>query len=125
VINSTVIIRLSSPGKDVTESSVEESSNDCKCKNVPHEFVQFYTHCIVGKRLTPLVIMGKASVLTLGQRGPDVRQEVPMSTPKPFAQFIAICTFHRIMWWSPDALRDPLVIVQFHPHLRSSIATTI
>jgi hypothetical protein len=34
VINSTVIIRLSSPGKDVTESSVEESSNDCKCKNV-------------------------------------------------------------------------------------------
>ena len=27
--------------------------------------------------------MGKASVLTLGQRGPDARQEVPMSTPKP------------------------------------------
>jgi len=35
--------------------------------------------------------MGKASVLTLGQRGPDARQEGPMSTPKPFAQFIAIC----------------------------------
>src|SRR5215510_809898 len=34
VINSTVIIRLSSPGQDVTESSVEESSNDCKGKNV-------------------------------------------------------------------------------------------
>src|SRR5215467_1824865 len=32
VINSTVIIRLSSPGKDVTESSVEESSDDCKSK---------------------------------------------------------------------------------------------
>jgi hypothetical protein len=27
--------------------------------------------------------MGKASVLTLGQRGPDARQEVPMSIPKP------------------------------------------
>jgi hypothetical protein len=27
--------------------------------------------------------MGNASVLTLGQRGPDARQEVPMSTPKP------------------------------------------
>jgi hypothetical protein len=24
------------PGKDVTESSVEESSNDCKYKNVNH-----------------------------------------------------------------------------------------
>ena len=27
--------------------------------------------------------MGKASVLTLGQRGPDARQEVPMRIPKP------------------------------------------
>ena len=27
--------------------------------------------------------MGKASVLTRGQRGPDARQEVPMSTPEP------------------------------------------
>src|SRR5207249_5719022 len=36
VINSTVIIRRSSPGKDVTESSVEESSDDCKSKNLYH-----------------------------------------------------------------------------------------
>jgi hypothetical protein len=50
-----VIIRRSSPGKDVTESSVEESSNDCKCKNVNHWFVQFYACYMVGKRLTPLV----------------------------------------------------------------------
>jgi hypothetical protein len=39
VINSTVLIRLSSPGQDVTESSVEESSDDCKPKNVHHEFL--------------------------------------------------------------------------------------
>ena len=26
--------------------------------------------------------MGKESVLTLGQRGPDARQEVPMRTPQ-------------------------------------------
>jgi hypothetical protein len=36
-----------------------------------------------------------------------------------------IITFHRIMWWSPDALRDPLAIVQSYPHLGSSVATTI
>jgi len=33
VINSTVIMRLSSQGKDVTQTSVEESSDDCKLKN--------------------------------------------------------------------------------------------
>jgi hypothetical protein len=27
--------------------------------------------------------MGKESALTLGQRGPDARQEVPRRTPKP------------------------------------------
>jgi len=30
----TVVIRLSSHGKDVTQTSVEESSDDCKPKNV-------------------------------------------------------------------------------------------
>jgi hypothetical protein len=39
VINSTVIIRLSSPGKDVTQTIVEESSDDCKPKNTQQEFV--------------------------------------------------------------------------------------
>ena len=34
VINSTVVIRLSSPAKDVTPTSVEESSDDCKPKNL-------------------------------------------------------------------------------------------
>src|SRR5215468_1745518 len=63
VINSTVIIRLSSPGKDVTESSVEESSDDCKSKNVHYEFLQFYTRCVVCKRLTPLVTMSASDVL--------------------------------------------------------------
>jgi hypothetical protein len=39
VINSTVLIRLSSRGQDVTESSVEELSDDCKPQNVHHEFL--------------------------------------------------------------------------------------
>ena len=30
----TVVIRLSSQGKDVTQTSVEESSDDCKLKNL-------------------------------------------------------------------------------------------
>jgi hypothetical protein len=34
VIKSTVVMRLSSQGKDVTQTSVEESSNDCKPKSV-------------------------------------------------------------------------------------------
>src|SRR5215471_11607641 len=34
VINSTVIIRLSSPRRDVTPPSVEESSDDCKPKKL-------------------------------------------------------------------------------------------
>ncbi len=34
-------------------------------------------------------------------------------------------TFHRITWWSPDPLRDPLEIMQSYPHLGSSSATTI
>ena len=40
----TVLIRLSSQGKDVTQASVAESSDDCKPKNAHHEFLQFYTH---------------------------------------------------------------------------------
>jgi hypothetical protein len=32
VINSTVVIRLSSQGKDVIQTSVEEWSDDCKPK---------------------------------------------------------------------------------------------
>ena len=36
VINSTVVIRLSSPGQDVTESRVEQLSDDCKPKNMHH-----------------------------------------------------------------------------------------
>jgi len=31
-----VVMRLSSQGKDVTRTSVEESSDDCKPKNVYH-----------------------------------------------------------------------------------------
>ena len=34
-------------------------------------------------------------------------------------------TFHQIMWWSPDVLRDPLAIVQSYPYLGSSITPTI
>src|SRR5215470_7683287 len=34
-------------------------------------------------------------------------------------------TFHRIMWWSPDALRDPLAIGQAFPHFGSSAPSTI
>jgi nucleoside-diphosphate-sugar epimerase len=33
-------------------------------------------------------------------------------------------TFHRIMWWSPGSLRDPLALGQSYPHLGSSVATT-
>jgi hypothetical protein len=36
VIKSTVVMRLSSQGKNVTPTSVEESSDDCKSKNVHH-----------------------------------------------------------------------------------------
>jgi len=32
-------MRLSSQGKDVTQTSVEESSDDCKPKDVYHQFV--------------------------------------------------------------------------------------
>jgi len=34
---------LSSHGKDVTQTSVEESSDDCKPKNPYYWFLQFYT----------------------------------------------------------------------------------
>jgi len=37
-------MRLSSPGKDVTETSVEESFDDCKPKNMHYEFLQFYIY---------------------------------------------------------------------------------
>ena len=43
-VSSTVIMRLSSQGKDVTQTSVEESSDDCKPKNVCHWFLQFYMY---------------------------------------------------------------------------------
>jgi hypothetical protein len=33
-----VVIRLSSHGQDVIQTSVEESSDDCKPKNVHYEF---------------------------------------------------------------------------------------
>ena len=33
-------------------------------------------------------------------------------------------TFHRIEWWSPDTLRDPLARAQSYRHLGSSSATT-
>src|SRR6266516_219957 len=62
MIQSHVVMRLSSPGKDVTETSVEESSDDCKPKNVHHEFLQFYTHRAVCKKLTPLVSRPSGSV---------------------------------------------------------------
>ena len=32
-VKSTVVMRLSSQGKDVTQTSVEESLDDCKPKN--------------------------------------------------------------------------------------------
>jgi hypothetical protein len=44
--------------------------------------------------------MGKASVLTLGQRGPDARQEVPMSTPKPLYA-------HERVMYHPELLTCP------------------
>jgi len=34
VRHSTVVIRLSSPGQDVTPTSVEESFDDCKLKKL-------------------------------------------------------------------------------------------
>jgi hypothetical protein len=46
------------------------------------------------------VIMGKASALTLGQRGPDARQEVPRRTPQ---QLYA----HERMMYPPDLLTCP------------------
>jgi Transposase, Mutator family len=46
------------------------------------------------------VIMGKESVLKLGQRGPDARQEVPMRTPK---QLYA----HERMIYQPELLTCP------------------
>ena len=39
VINSTVIMRLSCQGKDVTQSRVEESQADCKLNNTSYEFL--------------------------------------------------------------------------------------
>src|SRR5712691_7222657 len=36
-----------------------------------------------------------------------------------------IFVFHRISWWSPDTLRDPLEVVKFSLRLGSSAATTI
>ena len=42
MIKSTVVMRLSSQGKDVTETSMEESSDDYKPKNTYYEFLQFY-----------------------------------------------------------------------------------
>jgi hypothetical protein len=38
VIKSTVVMRLSSQGKDVTQTSVEESSDDCKSKTCTASF---------------------------------------------------------------------------------------
>jgi hypothetical protein len=44
VINSTVVIRLSSQGKDVTQTSVEESADDHKAQNLYYWSLQFYAH---------------------------------------------------------------------------------
>ena len=52
----TVVMRLSSQGKDVTQTSVEESSDDCMPINLHHEFLQFYLQLGGFKRLTPSVI---------------------------------------------------------------------
>src|SRR5262249_11783765 len=45
VINSTVVLRLSSQGKDVTPPSVEESSDACKRNNGYAWFLWFYKYC--------------------------------------------------------------------------------
>ena len=37
----------------------------------------------------------------------------------------AYFTCHRMTWWSPDTVRDPLAIVQSYLQLGSSVATTI
>jgi hypothetical protein len=42
VIKSTVVMRLSSQGQAVTQTSVEESSDNCKPKNLAHWFLQVY-----------------------------------------------------------------------------------
>ena len=44
VINATVVLRLSSQGKDVTPTSVEASSDDCQPTHVHHESLEFSTH---------------------------------------------------------------------------------
>src|SRR5712691_1860535 len=59
-------MRLSFHGKDVTQTSVEESYNDCKPKNVHHEFLQFHTYGVVCKKLTPLVTMAKLQQAPFG-----------------------------------------------------------
>ena len=46
--------------------------------------------------------MGNASVLTLSQRGPDARQEVPMSTPKPLSLYAHECVIYH-----PELLTCP------------------
>jgi len=38
VLHATGLRRLSSPGKDGPETSVEEGSDDCKPQQGPHEF---------------------------------------------------------------------------------------
>src|SRR6266568_8829958 len=43
------------PGKDITHTSVEESSDDCKPKNLYQLFVYTYNHSVVCNILTPLV----------------------------------------------------------------------
>src|SRR5262249_42735225 len=46
------------------------------------------------------------------------------SVPALYGMHAKKTTFHRIMWWSHDSLRDPLALVQSSPHLGSSVATT-
>jgi hypothetical protein len=55
VINSTVIIRLSSQGQDVRQISVEKSQDDCKPEKTHYESLKTYNALIGFKKLTPLV----------------------------------------------------------------------
>jgi hypothetical protein len=55
MITSHVVLRLSSQGKEVRRTRREESSAYGQPKNGYCEFVKFYAHFIVCKRLTPSV----------------------------------------------------------------------
>ena len=64
MITSHVVLRLSSQGKEVRRTRREESSAYGQPKNGYCEFVKFYAHFIVCKRLTPSIsiIIGLADI---------------------------------------------------------------